>query len=119
MGTSMRPSITRRRALAVTASAIATSVLPRQALSAFDEGVTDVEIKLGTTATYSGPVSAVASYGEAQVAYFIMINNRGGINGRKINLISLDNAFSPPKTIEQTRQLVESVAVFAIVGALG
>jgi ABC-type branched-subunit amino acid transport system substrate-binding protein len=65
-----------------------------------------------------GP-SAIASYGEAQVAYFKMINDRGGINGRKINLISLDNAFSPPKTIEQTRRLVESEGVFVVAGALG
>jgi branched-chain amino acid transport system substrate-binding protein len=116
----MRLSITRRRALAVTASAITTPfLLPRQARSANDEGVTDSEIMLGSTATYSGPVSAVASYGEAQVAYFKMINDRGGINGRKINFISLDNAFSPPKTIEQTRRLVESDGVFAIAGALG
>ncbi|WP_426442581.1 ABC transporter substrate-binding protein [Bradyrhizobium genosp. P] len=116
----MRLSITRRRALAVTASAIATPfILPRQARSANDEGITDTEIKLGSTATYSGPVSAIASYGEAQVAYFKMINDRGGINGRKINFISLDNAFSPPKTIEQTRRLVESDGVFAVAGALG
>ncbi|KYK47725.1 hypothetical protein A1D31_29395 [Bradyrhizobium liaoningense] len=110
---------TRRRALALTGSAIAAPFLWRQARAAYDEGVTDTEIKLGTTAAYSGPVSAIASYGEAQVAYFKMINDRGGINGRKINLISLDNAFSPPKTIEQTRRLVESDGVFAIAGALG
>lgn len=113
-------SITRRRALAVAGSAItAPFLLSRQARSANDEGVTDTEIKLGTTATYSGPVSAIAPYGDAQVAYFKMINDRGGINGRKINLISLDNAFSPPKTIEQTRRLVESDGVFAVAGALG
>ena len=116
----MTLSITRRRALAVTASAITTPfLLSRQARSANDEGVTDTEIKLGSTATYSGPVSAIASYGEAQVAYFKMVNDRGGINGRKINFISLDNAFSPPKTIEQTRRLVESDGVFAVAGALG
>ena len=115
----MTLSITRRRALAVTASAITTPfLLSRQARSANDEGVTDTEIKLGSTATYSGPVSAIASYGEAQVAYFKMVNDRGGINGRKINFISLDNAFSPPKTIEQTRRLVESDGVFAVAGAL-
>src|SRR5947209_5652311 len=92
---------------------------PAAGAKRLDEGVTDSEIKLGTTATYSGPVSAIASYGEAQVAYFKMINDRGGINGRKINFISLDNAFSPPKTVEQTRRLVESDGVFAIAGALG
>jgi len=75
----MRVSITRRRALAVTASAIAAPfLLPQQARST-NEGVTDTKIKLGTTATYSGPVSAIAPYGEAQVACFKMINDRGGI----------------------------------------
>jgi len=82
-------------------------------------GISADEIKLGTTAYYSGPASTAAAYGQAQVAYFQMINDRGGINGRKINLISLDNAFSSPKAIEQTRRLVESDEVFAIAGSLG
>jgi branched-chain amino acid transport system substrate-binding protein len=82
-------------------------------------GVTDTEIKLGTTAPYSGPASGYGVYGQAQTAYFTMVNERGGINGRKVNLISLDNAFSPPKALEQTRKLVESDEVFAIAGFLG
>jgi branched-chain amino acid transport system substrate-binding protein len=84
-----------------------------------DVGITSTEIKLGTTGAYSGPVSSAASYSEAQVAYFRMVNDRGGINGRKVNLISLDNAFSPPKALEQTRRLVESDEVFAIAGSFG
>ncbi len=112
--------ITRRRALAVAGPTLAAPFLGTSAArAAYGPGVTDKEIKLGTTATYSGPVSAIASYGEAQVAYFKMINDRGGINGRVINLISLDNAFSPPKTVEQTRKLVEDDNVFVIAGALG
>jgi ABC-type branched-subunit amino acid transport system substrate-binding protein len=95
--------------------------MPRLARAAKPRGpgVTDTEIKLGTTAYYSGPASTAAAYGLAQVAYFQMVNDRGGINGRRVNLISLDNAFSPPKALEQTRRLVESEDVFAIAGALG
>ena len=85
----------------------------------YDVGATDTEIKLGTSAPYSGPASAYGSYGHAQVAYFKMINEQGGINGRKVNLISLDNAFNPPKALEMTRQLVESDKVLAIAGFLG
>jgi ABC-type branched-subunit amino acid transport system substrate-binding protein len=85
----------------------------------YDLGVTDAEIKLGTTSPYSGPASGFGVYGLAQTAYFNMVNDRGGINGRKINLISLDNAYTPPKTLEQTRKLVESDEVFAIAGMLG
>lgn len=82
-------------------------------------GVTATEIKLGTTGAYSGPVSSAAVYSEAQAAYFRMVNDRGGINGRMVNLISLDNAFSPAKALEQTRRLVESDEVFAIAGSFG
>lgn len=114
-------SVTRRSALAgIGAAALAVgrskSVL---AANKYDVGVTDSEIKLGTTSPYSGPASAYGIYGQAQSAYFEMVNDRGGINGRKVNLISLDNAFSPPKAVEQTRKLVESDEVFAIAGFLG
>lgn len=113
-------SITRRKVLAGAGSLAATSFIgSRRALAAYGPGVSDKEIKIGTTAVYSGPASAFGAYGEAQVAFFQMINDRGGINGRKINLISLDNAFSPPKALEQTRKLVESDEVFAIAGCLG
>jgi ABC-type branched-subunit amino acid transport system substrate-binding protein len=92
---------------------------PAYAAKNYDVGVTDSEIKLGTTSPYSGPASAYGVYGQAQSAYFEMVNDRGGINGRKVNLISLDNAFNPPKAVEQTRKLVESDEVFAVAGFLG
>jgi ABC-type branched-subunit amino acid transport system substrate-binding protein len=66
-------------------------------------GVTATEIKLGQTKPYSGPASAYGIQGKAETAYFQMINDKGGINGRKVNLISLDDAYSPPKAFEQTR----------------
>jgi branched-chain amino acid transport system substrate-binding protein len=85
----------------------------------YGPGVTDTEIKLGQTTAYSGPASALGATSRAIVAYFKMINASGGINGRKVNLISLDDAYSPPKTVEQTRRLVEGDEVLAITGTLG
>ena len=85
----------------------------------YGPGVTDTEIKLGQTVPYSGPASAFSSYGRVMTGYFKMVNEAGGINGRKINMISLDNAFSPPKAIEQTRKLVEDEGVLADVGTVG
>jgi branched-chain amino acid transport system substrate-binding protein len=85
----------------------------------YGPGVSDTEIKLGQTVPYSGPASAFSSYGRLMAGYFQMINAAGGINGRKVNLISLDNAFSPPKAIEQTRKLVEDDGVLADVGTVG
>jgi branched-chain amino acid transport system substrate-binding protein len=85
----------------------------------YGPGVTDTEIKLGQTVPYSGPASAFSSYGRVMTGYFKMVNEAGGINGRKINLISLDNSFSPPKAIEQTRKLVEDDGVLADVGTVG
>ncbi len=78
----------------------------------YDQGVTDTEIKLGQTAPYSGPVSGYGTFGKASLAYIAMVNDRGGINGRKIKLITVDDGFSPPKTVEQTRKLVESDGIF-------
>jgi ABC-type branched-subunit amino acid transport system substrate-binding protein len=85
----------------------------------YGPGVSDAEIKLGQTVPYSGPASAFSSYGRTMTGYFQMINEAGGINGRKIKLISLDNAFSPPRAIEQTRKLVEDDGVLADVGTVG
>src|SRR4030088_1694539 len=85
----------------------------------YGPGVSDAEIKLGQTVPYSGPASAFSSYGRLMTGYFQMINEAGGVNGRKITLISLDNAFSPPKAIEQTRKLVEDDGVLADVGTVG
>ena len=82
-------------------------------------GVTATEIKIGQTMPYSGPVSAFGALGKGEVGYFKMINERGGINGRKINLISLDDSYAPPKTVEQTRRLVESDEVALIFSSIG
>src|SRR5258707_5468294 len=79
----------------------------------YSPGVTETEIKIGQTVPYSGPASAFSSYGRVMTGYFQMLNEKGGINGRKVNLISLDNAFSPPKAIEQSRKLVENDEVLA------
>ena len=85
----------------------------------YGPGVTDTEIKIGNTMPYSGPASAYGIIGKAQSAYFQMINDQGGINGRKINYVTYDDAYSPPKTVEQTRKLVESDNVLLIFAPLG
>jgi branched-chain amino acid transport system substrate-binding protein len=82
-------------------------------------GVTDAEIKIGQTMPYSGPASAYGVIGRTEAAYFKMINEQGGINGRKINLISLDDGYSPPKTVEQVRRLVEQEQVAFLFNTLG
>ena len=108
-----------RRAVLAGASALSVLVSRPAAAKTYGPGVTDSEIKLGTTSPYSGPASAYGVYGHAQTAYFQMLNEQGGINGRKINLISLDNGYNPPKALEQTRKLVEEANVLAIAGFLG
>ncbi len=85
----------------------------------YDVGATDTEIKIGNIMPYSGPVSAYGVIGKTEAAYFNKINAEGGINGRKINFISYDDAYSPPKTVEQARKLVESDEVLLIFNALG
>jgi len=85
----------------------------------YGPGVTDNEIKIGQTAAYSGPASAYGTIAKAETAYMRMVNDRGGIRGRKVNLISLDDGYSPPKTVEQTRRLVEQDQVLAIFDSLG
>ena len=92
---------------------------PVAAQKKYDPGASDSEIKLGQTMPYSGPLSSFATLGKAELAYYRMINEQGGVNGRKITLISLDDGYSPPKTVEMTRQLVEDEKVLAIVGTLG
>ena len=82
-------------------------------------GVTESEVKIGQTMPYSGPASSFAAIGRAMTAYFRKVNDEGGVNGRKINLISLDDSYSPPKAVEQTRRLVKSDEVLAIVGTFG
>ncbi|MFZ2105262.1 MAG: ABC transporter substrate-binding protein [Roseiarcus sp.] len=102
---------------AAAAACLASGVWTARAENA--PGVTDTEIKLGQTMPYSGPASAYGVIGRAEAAYFKAINDAGGINGRKINLISLDDGYSPPKTVEQTRYLIEHERVAFIFGSLG
>ena len=85
----------------------------------YGPGVTDTEIKLGSTMPYSGPASSYGTIGKSDAAYFAMINDQGGINGRKVNFVSLDDAYSPPKTVEDIRQLVEQDHVLATFNTLG
>jgi branched-chain amino acid transport system substrate-binding protein len=92
---------------------------PAAAQKKYDTGATDSEIKIGNIMPYSGPLSAYALIGRTQAAYFNKINAEGGINGRKINFISYDDGFSPPKTVEQARKLVESDEVLLIFQSLG
>ena len=82
-------------------------------------GVSDTEIKIGQTMPYSGPASAYGQIGRVEAAYFAWLNQRGGINGRKITLISVDDGYSPPKAVEQVRKLVEQDEVAAIFSVLG
>jgi ABC-type branched-subunit amino acid transport system substrate-binding protein len=102
-----------------TALAIALSASSASAQKKYDPGATDTEIKVGQTVPFSGPASAYATIGKAQAAYMKMVNDQGGVNGRKINLIQYDDAYSPPKAVEQIRKLVESDEVlltFQIIG---
>jgi branched-chain amino acid transport system substrate-binding protein len=99
--------------------AMALLALPMAAAAAEMPGVTSTEIKIGQTMPYSGPVSAFGALGKGEVGYFKMLNERGGINGRKVNLISLDDGYAPPKAVEQTRRLVESDEVALIFSSIG
>ena len=85
----------------------------------YDTGATDTEIKIGNIMPYSGPASAYGVIGKTEAAYFKKINAEGGINGRRINFISYDDAYSPPKAVEQARKLVESDEVLFIFNSLG
>ena len=112
--------ISRRRLLqttAVSAAALAARTLPAWAANA--PGVTDKEIKIGQTNPYSGPLSAYSAIGKAELAYFKMLNEKGGINGRTINLLSVDDGYQPPKTVEQVRRLVEQEQVAFTFQTLG
>src|SRR5580700_3783804 len=111
--------ITRRTFLQSSAAAAALAASAGSARADSAPGVTDTEIKIGQTMPYSGPASAYGVIGRTEAAYFKMINEQGGINGRKINLISLDDAYSPPKTVEQVRRLVEDEKVAFLFQTLG
>src|ERR1700751_743513 len=111
-----KKTTTRLALIALFAGAVA---LPAQAQKKYDPGATDTEIKIGNIMPYSGPASAYATIGKTEAAYFNKINAEGGINGRKIDFISYDDAYSPPKTVEQARKLVESDEVLLIFNPLG
>ena len=111
--------ITRRTAIG---AGVAVATLGNRAFAQaakYGPGASATEIKLGQTMPYSGPASAYGTIGKVEQAYFKMINDNGGINGRKVNLISLDDGYSPPKTVEQVRRLVEQDEVLALYQTLG
>src|ERR1700680_1117503 len=100
-------------------AAAAAIVDPAAAQKKYDPGASDAEIKIGNIMPYSGPLSAYGLIGKTEAAYFAKINAEGGINGRKINFISYDDGYSPPKTVEQARKLVESDEVLIVFNPLG
>ena len=114
------PAIRMRLGLLSTALTLALAATPAFAQKGkYDIGATDTEIKIGNIMPYSGPASAYGVIGKTEQAYFNKINAEGGINGRKIRFISYDDAYSPPKAVEQARRLVESDAVLLIFNSLG
>ena len=106
----------RRIVLSVALATVLSSALAEKK---YDPGASDTEIKIGQTKPYSGPASAYSSAGHVQAGYFEKINSEGGINGRKLKLFSLDDAFTPPKTVEQTRKLVEQEQVLVVFNSNG
>ncbi len=109
----------KRRTLVGGASALAVLPLPAYAQKKYDTGASDTEIKLGHTNPYSGPASAYGVIGHSIKAYWAMVNDKGGVNGRKINFITYDDGYTPPKTVEMVRKLVEDDKVLAIYQLLG
>jgi ABC-type branched-subunit amino acid transport system substrate-binding protein len=109
----------RMGALSAALAILAASSSGALAQKKYDVGATDTEIKIGNIMPYSGPASAYSVIGKTEAAYFKKINDAGGINGRKINFISYDDAYSPPKAVEQARKLVESDEVLMIFNSLG
>src|SRR6202008_314402 len=99
--------------------ALCVIAVPAAAQKKYDPGASDTEIKVGNIMPYSGPASAYGTIGKVQAAYFRMINEQGGINGRKVNFVSYDDGYSPPKTVEQARKLVEGDEVLLIFQSLG
>jgi branched-chain amino acid transport system substrate-binding protein len=105
--------------LASAALAVALAAAPAAAQKKYDPGASDTEIKVGNTNPYSGPASAYGTIGKTIDAYFKKVNAEGGVNGRKINFISYDDGYSPPKAVEQVRKLVESDEVLLVFQPLG
>ena len=100
-------------------AALAIAATPAIGQKQYGPGATDTEIRIGTTTPYSGPASAYSAGAVSTAAYFAMVNDHGGVNGRRINFISLDDAYSPPKTVEQIRRLIESDEVLFLVNPVG
>jgi len=111
--------LTRRTVLAAAPAALAAATLPARAAKKYGPGVTDSEIRIGNTGPYSGPLANASPIPLTMKAYFKMMNDQGGINGRKINWISYDDGYSPPKTVEMARKLVEQDEVFLLSGPVG
>jgi ABC-type branched-subunit amino acid transport system substrate-binding protein len=114
-----RPVFIRLRATLASGLLIGNIAAATAAEKHYGPGVTDTEIRIGQTMPYSGPASALGTVGRTELAFFDMLNAKGGINGRKVRLISLDDGYSPPKTVEQTRRLVEQEQVLALFGSIG
>ena len=115
----MRPTSFKPIALSVMSAAVLCLSTPSHAQKKYDPGASDTEIRIGNIMPYSGPASSYSLIGQTEAAYFRKINDDGGINGRKISFISYDDAFSPPKAVEQARKLVESDEVLLIFQSLG
>src|ERR1700756_1412720 len=113
----MRSSKLHAAVLAAAAFALTSSTALAQ--KKYDTGASDTEIKIGNIMPYSGPASSYSVIGKTEAAYFNKVNAEGGINGRKINFISYDDGYSPPKTVEQARKLVESDEVLLVFNPLG
>ena len=115
----MASSSSRIQTVLTAAALLAGLTASASAEKQYGPGVSDTEIKIGQTVPYSGPASAYSTWGKSEAAYFAKINAEGGVNGRRINLISLDDGYSPPRTVEQTRRLVEHDEVLLLFSPLG
>jgi len=115
----MKTRLPKKQLASVVLSVLALAASSALAEKKYGPGASDSEIKIGQTMPYSGPASSYGTIGKAEVAYLKMINEQGGINGRKINLISLDDGYSPPRTVEQIRRLVEEEQVLFTFQTLG
>jgi branched-chain amino acid transport system substrate-binding protein len=111
--------LTRRSILAAAPAAVVLAAPLVARAKDYGPGVTDTEIKIGNTGPYSGPASSYSSVPKSEVAYWQMVNDQGGINGRKINFLSYDDGYTPPKTVEMVRKLVEQDQVLLIASPLG
>ena len=114
-------SVLQRRAALLSAAFVFLAAASSSAIAQkkYDTGATDTAIKIGNIMPYSGPASAYGIIGKTEEAYFRMINDKGGINGRKINFVSYDDGYSPPKAVEQVRKLVESDEVLLTFQLIG